>query len=160
MNRRKACNMIAVSLIVLFVLTGCGNGARDNADQSGSRHEEHEGHTETAEKYETTASIEVLPSFLDSYSATTKELYTLASLHGELLSQLNCYCGCMEYNDPHDSLYRCYIVETNSDGVKWTDHSAMCGVCLMEVRDAVKMADEGKSVDEIVKYIDATYGGA
>ncbi|WP_274363593.1 PCYCGC motif-containing (lipo)protein [Paenibacillus thermotolerans] len=157
MSSRKAWSIFAVSLIVLFVLSGCGSGSQGNAGESGGGHE---GHTEDAEKYETTASIDVLPSFLDHYSPTTKDLYAKAALHKDLLSELYCYCGCMEYDDPHDSLYRCYIAEQTADGVKWTDHSAMCGVCLMEVRDAVKMADEGKSADEIKAYIDATYGGA
>lgn len=163
MNRaakRKAWGAAGIALLVLFVLSGCSAGAGGGHDSDdGIEHGSgHEGHSEAAEKFETTASAEVLPSFLDSFSPTTKELYAKADLHADIIKQLHCYCGCMEYNDPHDSLYRCFIVEKNADGVQWTDHSAMCGVCLMEMRDAEQMAEDGKSLDEIKAHIDSTYG--
>ncbi|WP_199621043.1 PCYCGC motif-containing (lipo)protein [Paenibacillus alkalitolerans] len=153
MHYRKLWSVAGIVLIGLFVLGGCTGGGND------AGHGGHTGHAQIPDNFETTASADVLPSFLESFSPTTKDLYAKADAHADVLKELNCYCGCMEYNDPHDSLYRCFIAEKNADGVTWTDHGALCGVCMMEIRDAVNMAEDGKSLDEIKAHIDGTYGG-
>ena len=151
--RKRPFALTALVLIYLYLLTAC----------SGASHEGHEsglpdGHTDNIE---VTASGDVLPSFLDQYTETTRDFYLRAFEYGDVLKELNCYCGCMDYaNDPHDSLYRCFIAGVDDDGVHWSDHGANCGICLMEVRDATQMAMEGKSIDEIRAHIDATYQGA
>jgi len=138
-------------LLLLFVLAGC----------SGAGHAGHSGETAGAhsDNIEITASGDVLPSFLDKYTQTTRDLYLLAYQYADILKELNCYCGCMEING-HDSLLRCYLAGVDEKGVHWSDHAASCGICLMEVRDAAKLAQEGKSLDDIRTHIDATYGGA
>jgi hypothetical protein len=144
--------VIALAFLFVFAAAGCAGGKQ--ADEH-----EHAGHLQGPDNFETTPSPDALPAFLDSYSPTTKDLYAKADAHADVLKELNCYCGCMEYNDPHDSLYRCFIAGKNGDEVTWTDHGAKCGICMMEIRDAVKMAEEGKSLDEIRAHIDSTYGG-
>ncbi|MCI3923827.1 PCYCGC domain-containing protein [Paenibacillus sp. TRM 82003] len=150
----RALALASIALMLLLVLSGCAS------TQEG--HDTHAGHAGGAhtDNIETTSGPEVLPSFLDDYTDTTRDFYLSVPLHADLLKELNCYCGCMEYNDPHDSLYRCFIVGIDDEGVHWTDHGSSCGICLMEVRDAVKMAEEGKSIEEIKAYIDKTYGGS
>ncbi|HZG75685.1 MAG TPA: PCYCGC motif-containing (lipo)protein [Paenibacillus sp.] len=147
---RKALSLIALGLLLFLVLSGCAS--RDA--------EEHGGHAhgQLPDNIEVTASADVLPTFLDDFTDTTKEFYSQVYAHADILKELNCYCGCMEYNDPHDSLYRCFIAGVDDEGVHWTDHGASCGICLMEVRDAIKLAGEGKSIEDIREFIDTTYG--
>lgn len=155
MTGPRTALLAVLASLLLATATGCGTGAEDNG---------HGGHagghgSSLPDNVETTSSSSVLPTFLDNYTDTTRSLYAQANDHADLLRQLNCYCGCMEYNDPHDSLYRCFIISANEDSVQWTDHGGSCGICLMELRDAVQMAEAGKSVDEIKRHIDSTYGG-
>jgi hypothetical protein len=159
MNRTTLRNL-GCAAAILFILMLFATGCASAGDKQGTEEMHgHEGHGEIMESYETTASADVPPSFLGDFTETTKKLYAQAAPHAELLKQLNCYCGCMDYNDPHDSLYRCFIVNEDADGAEWTDHGAKCGVCLMELRDVAKLAEEGKSADEIRSHIDSTYGG-
>jgi len=153
--QRRGLPLAALGLLLFVVLSGCGSTA-------GEEHADHAGHAAHGlpDNIEVTASPDVLPSFLDDYTEMTREFYSQAYAHQDILKELDCYCGCMEYNDPHDSLYRCFIAGVDDEGVHWTDHGGSCGVCLMELRDAVKMADEGKSVEEIRQHIDSTYGDA
>jgi len=151
-SRVRVLAVLAAGLLLLLALGGCGSNADEHAGHGG-----HAGHL--PDNVETTASPDVLPSFLDDFTETTRSFYAQVPAHETLLKQLNCYCGCMEYNDPHDSLYRCFIVGIDENGVHWTDHGSACGVCMMEVRDAIAMAEEGKSDEEIKAYIDKTYGG-
>ncbi|WP_309120191.1 PCYCGC motif-containing (lipo)protein [Paenibacillus sp.] len=151
---RRALPLTALALLLFIVLSGCASTAgEEHADHSGG----HAAHG-LPDNIEVTASPDVLPAFLDNYTDTTRDFYSQVYDHMDVLKELNCYCGCMEYNDPHDSLFRCFIAGVDDDGVHWTDHGGSCGICLMEVRDAIKLADEGKSIDEIRQFIDSTYG--
>lgn len=151
MNRRRTLPVAALGLLLFLVLSGCG----------ATKGEEHAGHAAHGlpDNIELTASADMLPSFLDDYTETTRQFYAQVPVYKDILQELDCYCGCMDYNDPHDSLFRCFIAGMDEDGVHWTDHGGSCGICLMELRDAVKLADEGKSAAEIKQHIDATYGG-
>lgn len=148
---RRPLGLVAAALLLFLVLSGCGSTNAGHAGHTGGAH---------TDNVETTAAPDILPSFLDNYTETTRDFYLAVPAHADILKELNCYCGCMDYNDPHDSLYRCFIVGIDDNGVHWTDHGSSCGICLMEVRDAVKLAEEGKSIDEIKAHIDKTYGGA
>jgi len=151
-GRTRYFSVAALGLLLFLVLSGC-------ASTEGGEHAGHDAHG-LPDNLETTPGPDVLPSFLEDYTDATKTFYSQVYAHADVLKELNCYCGCMEYNDPHDSLYRCFIAGVDDDGVHWTDHGASCGICLMELRDAVRMADEGKTIDEIKQHIDTTYGGA
>lgn len=150
-SSKRALPLFALGVLLFFVLNGC-------ASSGGGSHAGHQ--SELPDEIETTASADVLPSFLDDFTETTRELYAKVPQFESILKELNCYCGCMDYNDPHDSLYRCYIAGIDEEGVHWTNHGAFCGICMMELRDAVNMAEEGKSVEEIKQHIDSTYGNA
>ena len=135
----------------LILLAGCGK------EDGGSEHSGHTGMDTDDERYETTASYKALPSFLVDYTDHTSDLYAAVGAHEDILKQLNCYCGCMTASPAHDSLYRCYVASRTEDGVEWTDHSANCGICKMELEEVIKLAKQGKSVDEIRAAVDAKF---
>ncbi|MCQ6563005.1 PCYCGC domain-containing protein [Paenibacillus mendelii] len=146
-QKRSAIRLLfiiaAVTILTVFILTACGNASNNSTHMHGS------------ETFETTDSFDQRPAFLADYSNLTRTLYAEAANLGDILKQINCYCGCMDEEDKmHDSLYRCYIAEEKDGKVTWTDHSAGCGICLEEVQDIVKLHKEGKSVDQIRKAID------
>lgn len=118
-------------------------------------------HMVGSETWETTASAEELPQFLDNHTDLTRSLYGEVIEHAHHLSGLPCYCGCMEGTDidePHDSLLRCYLIEQLDDGsVTWTDHSTTCGICKQELQLAVEMSDSGNSLEEIKAAIDQQF---
>lgn len=119
-------------------------------------------HLHGSELWETTASADQLPGFLNEHTSLTKELYGQVSAHAHIMSGISCYCGCMEgteTDDPHDSLLRCYWAEHPADdgAVTWTDHSTTCGLCKKEMEEVVALSKQGKSADEIREAIDAKY---
>lgn len=137
---------------LVTLLTACGL-----AKEEGSHAELH-----GSEHWQTTASVDTLPSFLDEHTKLTKELYAQVHNHADIMSGINCYCGCMqgtEVDDPHDSLLRCYWVEHPADegSVTWTDHSTGCGICKMEMEEVIALKKQGKNTDEIREAIDAKF---
>jgi len=159
MRRIRITSLFALALLLFFVLSGCGSTNSGHTDHAG--HESTEGshsHDSLPDNKVTTASPDILPAFLDNFSETTRNLYAAVPKYEHILKELNCYCGCMEYDIPHDGLFRCFIIGIDDDGVHWTDHGGACGICMLELRDAVKMAEDGKSLQEIQQHIDATYG--
>jgi hypothetical protein len=159
-QRRRTDLLLAgfiISVFALLVIAGCASG------NGGSSAQEHAGHGSggtsdvvNTDLLEKTPSPDVMPKFLSNYTKHTSDLYALAPKYEDILKQINCYCGCME-EYAHDSLFRCYIAGREGDQITWSDHSANCGTCKMELEDIVKMADQGKSVDEIKTAIDAKF---
>lgn len=144
--------LILAVMTVLFI-AGCSESGTGSVTDEHAHHADHD-----AELYEETSGFDVLPVFLQDYTANTAARYARVSDYADYLKAINCYCGCMAYGAPHESLYRCYIAGTKADGsVTWSDHSANCGICLMEFDDIIKLADEGKSIDEVRTAIDAKY---
>jgi len=149
---------VILMLAGFLIVAGCGSGGKSDGGSAGGGHEHHVMTTE-GELHETTSGPGELPSFLLNYANRTVDLYADVHAHKHILEHLNCYCGCMEANDPHDSLLRCFLVGEGDDGsIVWTDHGANCGICLMELQDAINLAKQGKSVDDIRDAIDAKYG--
>lgn len=144
---------VILMLAGFLIVAGCGS-EKDSAGGSGHDH----GMTTDGELHESTSGPDELPAFLLNHTNRTIDIYGDAHKYRDVLRHLNCYCGCMQANDPHDSLLRCFIVDVKGDGsVVWTDHGANCGICKMEVEDAVALAKQGKSVDEIRDAIDAKF---
>ena len=83
------------------------------------------------------------------------EAYTAAYANLDLMATLLCYCGCMQFDDPHGSLKDCFMLP---DG-ELNTHGAFCETCQDEAIDAIAMAIAGKDWTEIREYIDATYAG-
>lgn len=74
----------------------------------------------------------------DQFQGDTKQAYTVARAHPELLAQLDCYCGCEEH-EGHKNLLTCFR----------TAHGAGCDICIGEAVTAGKLAEGGMPVDEI-----------
>ncbi|MBB3109980.1 hypothetical protein FHS18_002043 [Paenibacillus phyllosphaerae] len=149
-SRRSAVKWLvslsALTISAVVVLSACSSSGDSKQHQHGS------------ELFETTESFAVAPSFLTDYSKLTQDLYAQVGSVAEILKEINCYCGCMDDAErKHDSLYRCYIGETDEDSITWTNHSASCGICMEELEDIIEMNKAGKTTDEIRDAIDAKF---
>ncbi|MBI4081632.1 MAG: hypothetical protein HY423_03380 [Candidatus Lambdaproteobacteria bacterium] len=74
--------------------------------------------------------------------------YAAAQRHRDVMDHLYCYCQCDRPPSYHKSLLSCFVDQ----------HGANCDVCQEQARQAGRMADEGKSIDEIRTAIDRTFG--
>lgn len=74
----------------------------------------------------------------DQFQGATRQAYTVAQQHPELLAQLHCYCGC-EQHDGHKSLLDCFR----------STHGATCEICVGEAVTAGQLADNGMPVEQI-----------
>jgi hypothetical protein len=58
----------------------------------------------------------------------------------------------------HTSNYSCYVAGTGDDGqIRYDNHALGCQICVDITQDAMRLLDEGKSVDQIYSYVDDTY---
>jgi hypothetical protein len=128
-----------------IILVACGGSNESEPHRHGNENWEHE------------ASYAVMPSFLDNYSGRTKHLYSIVGKYEEIMKMVNCYCGCMEYEDSHASLLRCYVVSKDDTGVTWSDHSGQCGICTEELVKIEEWSKEGKSPEQIVQLIEDNF---
>jgi hypothetical protein len=94
----------------------------------------------------------VFPEFV-YLSDMSLKAYRIAVRNGDLLRKLPCYCNCA-ISLGHRSLYDCFL---NADGT-FNDHASGCAVCDMEAADTATWKAEGKSVQQIRRLIDTTYG--
>ncbi|MFD2117280.1 PCYCGC motif-containing (lipo)protein [Paenibacillus yanchengensis] len=120
-----------------------------------------------SETWQSTNSVDMLPSFLDESTEYNRSLYANVGAHAHIMQEMNCYCGCMKgtkYDEAHDSLLRCYWAKTPDNTTEqaeivWTDHSTTCGICKLELQKVIEMQADGKSVEEIKTTIDQEYTG-
>ncbi len=102
------------------------------------------------------APVDVLPEQVRQAPVPVQEAYRFAVANPEVLTQLPCYCGCGAMG--HTSNYACYVAGENPDGtLQFDDHALGCSICVDITQDAMRMLDEGKSLDEIRAYVDRTY---
>ncbi|GAA3406429.1 PCYCGC motif-containing (lipo)protein [Paenibacillus hodogayensis] len=119
--------------------------------------DEHDSHGPHGDIQEKTASIQTLPSFLDSQREEIRTAYRLAAQSAELLQWIPCYCGCGE-SSGHRSNENCFIQKIEADGsVVWDDHGTRCGVCMQIAVTTYQLKEQGKSAKDIRQTIDATY---
>jgi hypothetical protein len=85
------------------------------------------------------------PELFNAYPEI-KETYQMAAHVKSTLDGLFCYCHCKGAG--HYSLLDCFRDE----------HGAGCDICLESARVAYRMANEGKSIDEIRTTIDQMFG--
>jgi hypothetical protein len=137
----------AAVLVCGFILVACGGGSKDS-----------DSHRHGNENWEHEASYAVMPSFLNNFSGRTQQLYGLVGKYEEIMKMVNCYCGCMEYEDgPHASLLRCYVANKDDTGITWTDHSGLCGICTEELAKIDEWSKAGKSPEQIVELIEDNF---
>lgn len=102
------------------------------------------------------ASLAQMPDNIQQAPATVREAYQFAVFNKEVLEQLPCYCGCGAMG--HTSNYSCYISgEDDKRQLVFDNHALGCQICVDITQDAMRLLDEGQSIDEIFDYVDATY---
>ena len=170
--RKYTMTFLMTGVVCTALLAGCGSSSKhaDDADlasavsESSPAAETHAGHEHTdttqlanGDIQETTASLNVLPSFLDGLSETIVLAYQASAITRDTLAWIPCYCGCGG-SAGHESNLNCFIAEVKVDGsVVWDDHGTRCDVCVNTVLQTVQMKQEGKSVKEIRTAIDDAY---
>ncbi|RFB16864.1 hypothetical protein DZB84_10745 [Bacillus sp. HNG] len=140
--------VVFLMLILVFGLFGCSQ----NDDAHDANGEEHV----IGDIREETASIDVMPSFLDGKSEEMVTIYKAAAMHQDLLESMPCYCGCADSVGHRDN-YDCFVHDNKGDAVVWDDHGTKCMVCLEIAATAVLEYSNGKSPSEIRAMIDETY---
>ena len=83
----------------------------------------------------------------DSVPERSREVYTMAARIPSVLDGLYCHCDCHE-RDGKRSLLECFEEEMGST----------CGICSGQAQLAYEMSQQGKSLRDIRKAIDAQFG--
>ena len=132
--------LLILLLILAPLATACG-GQTNAAD-------EHSYHL---------APLVQMPPEVQEAPSTVREAYQFAVYNQDVVKALPCYCGCGAMG--HTSNYSCYVQEGGEDArdVVFDNHALGCSICVDITQDAMRMLDEGKTVDEIYEYVDATY---
>lgn len=145
--------LTASFLAASILFSGCGNSTGGQQND----HHQHQHVAASGDLQEATASIQVLPSFLDGASEKLTLAYQAAALLPEALQQIPCYCGCGE-SAGHKSNFNCFIAEIKEDEVVWDDHGTRCGICVDIALVTANMLKEGQSPADIKKHVDELYG--
>lgn len=166
MKRRQL--VLTMTLAAGFLISGCGNeGNKEdhknhqeesqiNKD-SGASHQGHENHLPNGDIQELTASIDVMPGFLDKQPEEIAAIYAAAPKFKDLLESMPCYCGCGD-SAGHKNNYDCFVAENKEDGkIVWDDHGTKCGTCLEIAAVSMSESADGKNPLEIRKMIDEKY---
>lgn len=74
-------------------------------------------------------------------------VYSMAARIPNVLDGIYCHCDCSKHAG-HRSLLTCFE----------SDHGSMCDICMGEAELAFRMAQQGKSLDQIRAAIDARFG--
>lgn len=148
----KRKSWFAISMVAAALLVGCGAN-----DQAGQEHANHAQHAPNGDLQEKTASVDVLPRFLENQDPVIVQSYKIAAANRDLLKSIPCYCGCGE-SAGHQHNGNCFIKEELPDGsIVWDDHGTRCGVCMEIAVVSSKLKQAGKTPTEIRNYIDNAY---
>jgi len=152
LGNKTAGQFAGLSVLMAFaLLAGCGT--KPEAHEHGA----HAHRLANGDIQEKTASVEVLPTFLDGQDEHMRQVYALAAQHSELLESIPCYCGCGD-SAGHRNNLNCFVHSIEDDGtVVWDDHGTRCNVCLEIALNSVYAQSQGKSVEEIRGMIDRSY---
>lgn len=102
------------------------------------------------------APLSEMPREVQTAPATVRQSYRFAAANPEILKALPCYCGCGPIG--HDSNYACYISGVDASGKQQYDaHALGCSICVDITVDAMRLLEQGKSLDEIKVFVDNTY---
>jgi hypothetical protein len=139
-HRKKSLVLFMLSLALLSI--GLGGCAR--------------GQSESGSSELNMAPLEQLPASVRSAPLTVQQAYQFAAANPDIMQQLPCYCGCGAMG--HKSNYACYVSGTDASGKpNFDDHALGCSICVDITQDAMRLLKEGKTVQEIRTYVDATY---
>lgn len=135
---RKVVFLLLIGLIALTSLPAC-------TSQS----------TESAIHLDMT-SMDQMPAEVQSAPVTVQEAYQFNAANPDIMKNIPCYCGCG--NVGHTSNYACYVSSTDDKGnIKFDNHALGCSICVDITQDVMRMLKDGKSPQDALAYIDATY---
>lgn len=120
------------------LIAGCADQGTDNGD-----------HTYTL------APLAQMPDEVKEAPVSVSEAYQFAVHNPDVLAEIPCYCGCGAMG--HISNYSCYVQSDDGEEIVYDNHALGCSICVDITQDTMRMLDEGKSVDAIYAYVDATY---
>lgn len=96
-----------------------------------------------------------MPDEVKAAPVVVQQAYQFAVANPEVLTKLPCYCGCGKMG--HTSNYACYVKSAGDGPVTYDNHALGCSICVDITQDAMRLSREGKSVQEMRAYVDATY---
>lgn len=135
--KRSIFSLLVVWLMVGGALSGCGGQATN--DQALAM-----------------ASMEQMPTDVQSAPITVQQAYQFAVANPDVLQHLPCYCGCGKMG--HTSNYACYVAGVDVSGaVMFDSHALGCSICVEITQDAMRLLKQGQSVADSKQYVDTTY---
>lgn len=138
MKTFRRFSLCAALLIGLATVTsGCGSGS---------------GHASHPVKM---APLSEMPERVQHAAVSVQDAYRFAVANPEVESAIPCYCGCGGMG--HRSNYACFVSRVDAGEVTFDGHALGCSICVDIALDARRLMGEGKSVQEIRTYVDATY---
>lgn len=155
--KRYAITTLYSVILSSLLLGACSSPANNEkaVNASNTHHEEH--HTTSGDLQQMTASLEILPAFLDNADPALVTAYQTAATVTDILTYIPCYCGCGE-SAGHKSNLNCFISEMKDDGsVVWDDHGTRCSVCIEIAVTSAAMKSAGIEAERIRTIIDETY---
>jgi hypothetical protein len=156
--------LLTMTMTAGLLIAGCGNqkendhqNHEEHTQQSENQGESSHRHTANGDIQQLTASIDVMPSFLNEQPKEIAAIYAAVPHYKKLLESMPCYCGCGE-SAGHKNNYDCFVADNKSDGkILWDDHGTKCGTCLEIAAVSMQQAEQGISALEIRKMIDDKY---
>jgi len=102
------------------------------------------------------ASMSGMPAAVQSAPVSVRQAYQFAVANPDAMQQIPCFCGCGRLG--HKSNYACYVQSVDDQGkITFDDHAMGCSLCVDITQDTMRMMKQGKSIQEIRAYVDATY---
>ena len=102
------------------------------------------------------ASPDRLPVEVRQAPVTVRQAYQFALANTELLRHIPCYCGCGRMG--HTSNAACYLKHDSAPGQTTVENHALgCSICVDITQDVMRMQREGRSLNEMQRYIRDTY---
>jgi len=100
--------------------------------------------------------LDRMPTEVQSAPVLVQQAYKFAAANPDIMKQIPCYCGCGAMG--HTSNYSCYVQSVDASGsITFDDHALGCSICVDITQDLMRLQREGKSIQEIRAYVDATY---
>lgn len=102
------------------------------------------------------APLSEMPQEVQDAPVVVQQAYQFAAANPDILSHIPCYCGCGAMG--HTSNYACYFSGEQADGsLIFDNHALGCSICVDITLDTMRLQEEGKPVEEIRSFVDATY---
>ncbi len=137
-QRTRSVYLLVISLIMLISVS-CGD-SKPNSRNTGFQ----------------MASMAGMPAEVQAAPVTVQQAYQINVANPDIMTHIPCYCGCGAMG--HKSNYDCYVDGKNEDGtIKYDTHALGCSICVDITQDAMRLLQEGKSVEQIKAYVDQTY---